>query len=230
LISLIGVLFLGFRQQVLGRLLTSLVAFASGALIGGAFLHLIPHSLETVSSDLVFSFTIAGMLIFFVLEKFLYWRHCHREQCEVHTFAYVNLVGDGVHNFVDGVVIAAAYLVSTPLGIATTLAVVFHEIPQEIGDFGVLIYGGLSRDRALLYNLFSALTAVVGAVSVILLGPAVVTVAPLIIPFAAGGFIYIAGTDLMPELHKEFSPRGALVQLAMILLGISLMWLLTIVE
>ena len=229
-VSLVGVIFLGLRDQLLAKLLMGLVGFASGSLIGGAFLHLVPHSLETVSSATVFQFTILGILLFFVLEKFLYWRHCHQADCDVHTFAYMNLVGDGVHNFLDGVVIAAAYLTTIPLGITTTLAVLFHEIPQEIGDFGVLVYGGLSRGRALLYNLFSALTAVAGAVSMILLGSWIANVVPLIIPLAAGGFIYIAGTDLMPELHKRFTLKDSLMQTAAIVLGVSLMWILTIME
>jgi zinc and cadmium transporter len=230
LVSLVGVMFLGLRQQFLARLLLGLVGFASGSLIGGAFLHLVPHSLETISSATVFQLTILGILLFFVLEKFLYWRHCHQAECDVHTFAYVNLVGDGVHNFLDGMIIAAAYLTATPLGITTTLAVLFHEIPQEIGDFGVLVYGGLSRGRALLYNLFSALTAVAGAVSIVLLGSLIASTVPLIIPFAAGGFIYIAGTDLMPELHKRFTPKDSLMQTAAIVLGVSLMWILTFIE
>jgi len=229
-VSLVGVIFLGLRDQLLAKLLMGLVGFASGSLIGGAFLHLVPHSLETVSSATVFQFTILGILLFFVLEKFLYWRHCHQADCDVHTFAYMNLVGDGVHNFLDGVVIAAAYLTTIPLGITTTLAVLFHEIPQEIGDFGVLVYGGLSRGRALLYNLFSALTAVAGAVSMILLGSWIANVVPLIIPLAAGGFIYIAGTDLMPELHKRFTLKDSLMQTAAIVLGVLLMWILTVIE
>jgi zinc and cadmium transporter len=230
LVSLVGVIFLGLRRQLLSKLLLGLVGFASGSLIGGAFLHLVPHSLETLSSETVFPSLILGILLFFVLEKFLYWRHCHQAECDVHTFAYVNLVGDGVHNFVDGVVIAAAYLTATSLGIATTLAVLFHEIPQEMGDFGVLVYAGLSRGRALLFNLFSALTAVVGAVCIVLLGSLIASTVPLIIPFAAGGFIYIAGTDLMPELHKSFTPKDSLTQTAAIVLGLLFMWILTIIE
>ena len=131
LVSLVGVMFLGLRQQLLTWLLLGLVGFASGRLIGRAFLHLVPRSLETISSETVFRSLILGILLFFVLEKFLCWQHCHQAECDVHTFAYVNLLGGGVHNFVDGVVIAAAYMAATPLGIATTLAVLFHEISQR---------------------------------------------------------------------------------------------------
>jgi len=156
------------------------------------------------------------------MEKFLYWRHCHEEKCPVHMFVYLNLVGDGIHNFVDGMIIAASFILSYDLGVATTLAVIFHEIPQEIGDFGVLMYGGLTRRRALAYNFVSALTAVVGALTAYHLAY-IQGVEHFLVPFAAGGFIYIAATDLMPELHKRTQAKESLTQLAAILTGIGLM-------
>ena len=165
---------------------------------------------------------VTGIFFFFVMEKFLYWRHCHDGKCPVHIFAYLNLIGDGIHNLTDGMV-AASFLVSYSLGFATTLAVIFHEIPQEIGDFSVLMYGGFGKKRALTYNFMSALTAVAGALIAYYLASYIQSVEQFLVPFAAGGFIYIAATDLMPELHKRTQAKESLIQLATILTGIGLM-------
>jgi zinc and cadmium transporter len=233
LIAFIGILFVGMREERLNRATMLLVSFASGALIGGAFLHLLPEALMSGNDAItVFSYVIAGIIVFFALEKFLYWRHCHEKGCQTHTFVYLNLIGDGIHNFIDGMIISAAYLVSTAygsyqLGLSTTLAVILHEIPQELGDFGVLVYGGLSRWKALVYNFVSAVTAIIGALITYFLAY-VQSIETLLIPFAAGGFIYIAATDLMPELHKKTRPREAIPQFLMILLGIALMALLKV--
>jgi zinc and cadmium transporter len=169
------------------------------------------------------------------LETFLYWYHCHNGRCERHThikgnkahhhakepFTYLNLVGDGVHNFLDGVIIATSYLVSIPLGVITTLAVVFHEIPQEIGDFGILIYGGFTRGQALFYNFLSALTAILGAVVAYYSATTITNLTDWLVPFAAGGFIYIASVDLLPELHQTPKFKKAVLQLFFFLLGIA---------
>jgi len=226
LIAFIGIIFIGFKENKLKQILTILVGFASGTLLGGAFLHLLPESVE-MNETSTFYYVILGIVSFFALEKFLYWRHCHEEECPVHMFVYLNLIGDSVHNFIDGMIIAAAYIISFAsgsyhLGFATTLAVIFHEIPQEIGDFGVLIYGGFSKKKALTYNFVSALTAILGAISTYFVS-SLQSIEPLIIPFAAGGFIYIAATDLMPELHKKSQAKISLLQLTAILLGIGLM-------
>jgi len=201
--------------------LTALIGFASGSLIGGAFIHLLPESLEETGQT-VFYYVIVGIVFFFIMEKFLYWRHCHEEKCPVHTFAYLNLIGDGIHNFIDGMLIAASFILSYDLGAATTLAVIFHEIPQEIGDFGVLIYGGFTKRKALAYNFVSALTAVAGALITYYLAY-IQGIEHFLVPFAAGGFIYIAATDLMPELHKKSHATESLIQLFAILAGIGLM-------
>jgi zinc and cadmium transporter len=201
--------------------LTALVGFASGSLIGGAFIHLLPESLEETGQT-VFYYVIVGIVFFFIMEKFLYWRHCHEEKCPVHTFAYLNLIGDGIHNFIDGMLIAASFILSYDLGVATTLAVIFHEIPQEIGDFGILIYGGFTKGKALAYNFVSALTAVAGALITYYLAY-VQGIEQFLVPFAAGGFIYIAATDLMPELHKKSHATESIIQLFSILAGIGLM-------
>jgi len=227
LVSFIGLLFVGMKEGVLGRLLMVLVAFASGSMIGAAFFDLIPEAVETGSN--VWLFIVTGIMFFFVMEKFLYWRHCHDENCQVHSFAYLNLIGDGVHNFVDGALIAGSFLISSSLGFTTTLAVVFHEIPQELGDYGVLVYGGLARKKALTYNFLSAATAFVGALTAYALSSQVQGLPGLLVPFAAGGFIYIAATDLMPELHKRTQPRDSLIQLSTLLAGIVLMFVLELV-
>jgi len=227
LVSLIGILFVGLKEALISRILMVLIGFASGSLIGAVFFDLLPESLENTGQG-IWQYVVIGIVFFFIMEKFLYWRHCHDENCQVHNFAYLNLIGDGVHNFVDGAVIAANFLTSYPLGIATTLAVLFHEIPQELGDFGVLLYGGFGKKKALTYNFLSALTAVAGALATYYLASQVQGVAQLLVPFAAGGFIYIAATDLMPELHKRSQARESLIQLLTIVAGIGLMFALGI--
>jgi len=228
LIAFVGILFIGLKEAFLKRIVMALVGFASGSLIGGAFIHLLPESLEE-TGQVAFHYVIIGIVFFFVIEKFLYWRHCHEGECPVHIFAYLNLIGDGIHNFIDGMVIAASYILSYDLGVATTLAVIFHEIPQEIGDFGVLIYGGFTKRRALAYNFVSALTAVAGAFITYHLAY-IQGIEHFLIPFAAGGFIYIAATDLMPELHKKYQVKESVIQLVAILIGIGLMSALKILS
>ena len=222
LVSFVGIFFIGLKEAILGRILMALVAFASGSLIGAVFFDLIPEAAE--SGQAVWLNVVVGIVFFFIMEKFLYWRHCHDETCEVHSFAYLNLFGDGVHNFVDGVLIAASFLVSASLGFTTSLAVVFHEIPQELGDFGVLLYGGLGKKKALTYNFLSAITAIIGAVVTYFLASQLQGLAQLLVPFAAGGFLYIAATDLMPELHKRTQMKDSAIQLSTLLAGIALMF------
>ncbi|MCW3977848.1 MAG: ZIP family metal transporter [Candidatus Bathyarchaeota archaeon] len=222
-ISLIGILFLSVNQNLFRKMLLVLVSFASGTLLGGAFLHLIPEALLNGGENL-FIVILSGILVFFLLEKFL-WRHCHERDCPVHVFAYLNLLGDGIHNFIDGILIAASFLTSTPLGFATALAVVSHEIPQEIGDFGILVYGGFSKVKALSYNLLSALMAFVGALLTYSFS-AYLPSSSYFLMFAAGSFIYVATTDLIPELHKEHGVAKSFLQFALLVVGMSLMWFL----
>lgn len=222
LISFIGILFVGMSESSMRRLTIALLGFATGALLGGALLHMLPEAVEE-SGPSAFHYTALGILSFFLMEKFLYWRHCHDGVCPIHSFVYLNLIGDGLHNMVDGMIIAASFLYSNELGVAATLAVILHEIPQELGDFGVLIYGGLSRARALLLNFASAITAVLGSIIAYYAAFYIQGAIFKLIPFAAGGFLYIASTDLMPELHKRTSPRDSFTQLFMIIAGISVM-------
>lgn len=209
------------------------MSFAVGGLLGDAFIHLLPESFEELGTNLLVSlYVILGILIFFVLEKFLRWRHCHIPTSEehLHPFVTMNLVGDATHNLVDGMLVGASYMVSFPIGLTTTLAVVLHEIPQELGDFGVLIHGGLSVKRALVFNLLSALTAVIGAVVSILAAEQVQGFSLSLLPITAGGFLYIAGSDLIPELHHEVKASTSLWQLLLIVLGVAIMAVLLVLE
>ena len=223
LLSFVGVLFLSLNDKILNKLLLILVAFASGALLGAAFLDLLPESFA-LGSEEAFVFVLLGMMLFFVIEKFLRWRHCHDGKCDIHAFTYLNLIGDGIHNWIDGMVIAATFLTSIELGVVTTLAVVAHEIPQEIGDFGILVYGGFKKTKALFYNFISALTAILGAIFTYYLTQYTEHLAVLLLPLAAGGFVYIAATDLLPELHKREKMKESVVQFIFLSLGILLVW------
>jgi zinc and cadmium transporter len=208
-ISLIGVITLGIKTKVFDNLLVLLVGFAAGGLIGGAFLHLLPEAVERSKSNLVFFYALFGFSIFFLMERYFYWRHCHAGICDVHPFTYLNLIGDGMHNFTDGLIIAASFVTDFKLGIVTTLAVIFHEIPQEIGDFGILVYGGMSKTRALFFNFICALSAILGAIIGFILSKISHQVSLFLLPFIAGGFIYIAASDLIPELHRQKDNKRA---------------------
>jgi zinc and cadmium transporter len=224
LIALIGIFALLLKESLLERLLLMFVAFSAGALMGGAFIHLIPEATEHFSISIVGLAILGGFSGFFIIEKVLHWRHCHEDHCTIHTFAYMNLIGDSIHNFIDGLIIAASYLTSIPLGITTTIAVTLHEIPQEIGDFGVLIYGKFSRKKALLLNFITALAAVAGGI----LGYFIASTYILgyLLPVAAGGFIYVAATDLMPELKKEVKLSKVMTTFIIFLAGLALMYVM----
>jgi zinc and cadmium transporter len=226
LLSLIGILTIAVNHKQLQKILLWLVGFSAGALMGGAFLHLIPEAIEKTSLRAVGLLTLIGFSAFFVIERVLHWHHCHKygDKCPVHMFTYMNLIGDGIHNFIDGLIIAASFIISIPLGIATTIAVITHELPQEIGDFGVLVYGGFSKIKALFYNFLTAITAVLGAIIGFLISSSVEGFIVGLLPFAAGGFIYIAASDLVPELHKEVNIKKAIISFLFFLIGISFMY------
>jgi len=233
LISLIGVFTISIRKEILKEAICFLVSFAVGGLFGDVFLHLLPESFEKLgvgpSPSLLILF---GILLFFGLEKFIRWRHCHDANCKEHSrpVSAMILIGDGVHNFFDGILIAASYLISIPLGIATAVAVILHEIPQEIGNFGVLLRGGFSINKALFFNFLSALTAILGALISLIIGSRLAAYSSFLLPITAGGFIYIAGSDLIPELHHEIRPLASFRQFTAIILGIGLMFLLTFLD
>ncbi len=221
LLALIGGISFLLKEKILSRILLILVAFSAGALLSGAFFHLIAESIESMETVQAFSYVLVGFIVFFLIERLLHWHHCHAGRCDVHGFTYLILLGDGIHNFIDGLVIAASFIVGIPFGIVTALLIIGHEIPQELGDFGVLVYGGFSRKKALGFNLLSQLTSVVGGVTGFLLAGA--EWFSFLLPFAAGGFIYIAASDLIPELHKEQSLKKSLLYFLFFILGISFM-------
>lgn len=223
LISLIGIFTLSVKESLLQKIIFSLVGFSAGALIGGAFLHLLPEALEKAESRVVFSYLILGFALFFIMERYFYWRHCHNGVCKMHAFSYLNLIGDSFHNFIDGMVIAASFLVSVRLGLVTTLAIILHEIPQEVGDFAVLVYGGFSKRKALVFNFISALTAILGAITGYFISDLASGFSVFILPLTAGGFIYIAASDLIPEMHKESDARRSTFAFLAFLLGIGFM-------
>lgn len=232
LLSLIGGAFLVLRQDVVRRMTLVLISFAVGALLGDALIHLLPELAEGGGLTAGMSFlVIAGIGAFFVLEKILHWHHAHIPTEDVlHPVAVTNLVGDAIHNFVDGAIIAGSFLASVPLGVATTLAVAFHEIPQEIGDLAILIHAGLPARRALLLNLLSASAAVAGGVLTLALSDVVGDVARPLLAITAGAFIYIAGADLIPELHRETRVATSVAQLAAIAAGVGVMGLLLLAD
>ena len=229
LVSLIGVFTLSLKKERLHKITLFLVSFAVGGLFGDAFIHILPEAFEGLGRKLSTSLLIIfGLLLFFILEKFLRWRHCHAEPCDTHSHPVVamNLFGDAVHNLLDGMIIGASFSASTTIGITTTLAVILHEIPQEIGDFGILVNGGLSVRRALFFNFLCALTAVVGAIISLFVGSYVTGYIPTLLPVIAGGFLYIAGSDLIPELQHTVKISTSLWQLFFIILGVGIMALL----
>ncbi len=234
-ISLAGLVTLALTATKLKKVLIYLVSFSAGALFGDAFFHLLPEAVEEAGGfGLALSaYVLAGISTLFIVEKVIRWKHCHVPMQTTHhhehhhrPFAITNLIGDAVHNFIDGIIIGASYLASIPIGIATTLAVILHELPQEIGDFGVLVHGGFSRMKALFFNLLTALTAVVGAVIALMMSESAENLTTFFIPFAAGAFIYIAGSDLIPELHRDATAHESLLQLLTFAFGIAVMALL----
>lgn len=233
LVSLVGVLTLPLKSDRLKNFLLYIVAFSAGAMIGDVFIHLLPETVEENGFGLDTSFVIlAGIMLTFVTEKIVHVRHEHlpEDKKRSHTVSVMSLFGDGVHNFIDGLIVGASYLVSIPVGLATTIAVVLHEIPQEIGNFGVLLHGGFSKSKALFFNFLSALTAFLGLFIALSLSQQTEGVTKFLLPLAAGNFIYIAGSDLIPELHKEEGARQYALQFLMLLAGIFVMFLLTFLE
>ncbi len=232
-ISLIGIVTLWFSNKFLQKILLSLVSLSTGALFGDAFFHLLPEVIKVWWMTISVSLSLLWWILFgLITEKIIRRNHCHMPitKTHVHPVATMNLIWDVVHNLIDGLIIWASYLVSIPVGIATTLAVVFHEIPHEIGNFCVLVHGWYSRKRALLLNFLTALTSILGVVISFLLYGYTQNIITFLIPFAAGSFIYIAGSDLIPELHKETKISQTLIQILFFLIGIWLMASLLLIE
>ena len=225
LVSLIGVIALAINAQRFHNWLLVFVSFSAGTLLGDAFLHLLPEAVERFGFGIETSLSfLSAILVFFILENGIKWHHHHHfaDHADKHSFGYVNVFGDVLHNFLDGIIIAGSYLVSLPVGIATTIAVVLHEIPQEIGDFGVLLESGFSKKKAIAFNFGSALVAIIGGIVGIVFTSSIAGFSGFLLPFTAGAFTYIAATDLLPEV-QDHKVRTVLIHLIAIILGIALM-------
>jgi len=224
-ISLIGIFAVIIGRDNLSKIVMLLIGLSAGTLLGDSFLHLIPEAVAGGGPNL-WLWLLSGILTFFILEKIVHWRHCHLPTTtgHPHPVGLMNLVGDSLHNFVDGLIIAGSFLISPALGLATVIAVVSHEVPQELGDFAVLIYAGYSQAKALFYNFISAAFSIIGALFALAIGGQIQGFTNFIIPFTAGGFIYIAASDLFPELKKDNEKLGqAFLQLLCVIGGIAIM-------
>lgn len=219
LVSFVGGVLAIFNEEKVRRATHFIVSFAIGALFSVALLDLLPEAAQMSSLEKILPYVLGGVLLFFILEKFIFWYHCHDGTCPVHTYSYLILWGDFLHNFVDGIILALTFMADIRLGFLTTLAVILHEIPQEIGDFGILIHGGFSRARALWYNFLSATSVIVGAVITYVIGPILEPFLPFGLALTAGAFIYLAAVDLMPELHESARFSHSVIQIVFIIFG-----------
>jgi zinc and cadmium transporter len=237
--SLSGIITLSLREKTLHSILFFLVAFSAGSILGASLFDLLPEAVELVDESVVFIYVAVGYLAFFVLERFIYWYHGHGhhgdiegmgdERAPAMGFAYLNVLGDGIHNFIDGMIIAASFTAGFSVGLATTIAVIFHELPQEMGDYGILIYAGFERSKALILNFMAALSVVVGGVFGIFFLGTVEALSGLLIAFSAGAFIYLSASELIPELQEEDDLWRSLVQFGVFLVGLFAIWYLGIV-
>jgi zinc and cadmium transporter len=220
--SFIAAIFLAFKEEKLKKIILILVSFSTGALIGGAFLHLLPESIQKLGNNLnVYIPLLIGFSIFYLLEQFIHWHHCHKtpsEHNQEEPFTYLILLSETVHNFIDGVLIGAAFVVDIRIGLVTWFVIAAHELPQKLGDFGVLIHGGWKKTKALMFNFFSSLAIIIGGVLAYFLSSKINIV--YLIPFAAGTFIYIGASDLIPEIKNHNSLKKNLTHFIFFVLGI----------
>ncbi len=229
-VSLVGAFTLLLKENILKKIIHPLVAFSAGSLMGGAMLHLLPESIE-ISGQVktIFIFAIIGFTTFFALEQFIHWHHCHRAPSEhKHPVTYMILVSDAIHNFLDGLAIGSAFMINTHLGIVTTIAIAMHEIPQELGDFGILLNGGWKKAKALLFNFLSGLTMLLGGLLAYFFAKEIDI--SYLLPFAAGNFIYIAASDLIPEVKHRDNIKQNIIHFITFILGVALMWGLTLMH
>ena len=232
LLSLVGLALFALSDKKIGLVMFLLVSFSTGAILGAGFFDLLPEAVEKIGTAVALQIAFIGIMVSFVIEKIIHWRHHHHldhshEGKRKHPLGLLTLVGDSIHNFLDGVTISAAFIASVPLGITATFAVVCHEIPHEIGNFTLLLYSGYSRKTALFFNFLTALTAVAGGLLFFFFSSAVQNFESIALAFAAGTFIYIAGADLIPELHKEKDVKNSVVQFSAIMIGAALVLLIT---
>jgi zinc and cadmium transporter len=219
LIGLVGVFSLFIKRKTLEKTIFPLVSFAAGALFGGGLYHLFAESLEEMNFLQAINWFIFGFVLFFVLERILKWRHCHKLECKVHPFSYLIFVGDTIHNIVDGLVIVSTFLIDIKLGILTMFLIIAHEVPQELGNFATAIYGGMKRSKAIIFTFLSQITCIIGG----LFGYYSLSKEMLLplLPFAAGGFIYISASDLIPELHKESDIKKSIISFILFLISLT---------
>jgi len=225
-IALSGSITLIFKESLLKKILLPLVAFAAGSLIGGALFHMLPAAVHHLNNDIiVYIWLVAGFLFFLILEQLLHWHHCHKTPSEhKHPLSYLMLLADGVHNFVGGIAVGASFMVDIKLGITAWLVAAAHEVPQEMGDFGVLIYSGWDKRKALFFNLLSGLTFLVGGLVVYFASSSFKV--EYLIPFAAGNFLYIGASDLVPEIKAGHNRKGSLIHTLCFCLGLGLLLVL----
>ncbi len=234
MLALLGIVFFLFDEKVIGKILLAFVSISTGALLGDVFIHIIPEMAEntdTFGQGLII--LLGGILFSFILEKFIHWRHCHvmpSGDHHHHPMGLVSMAGETLHNFIDGLVIAAGFLASPAIGFSTTIAVILHEIPHEVGNVAVLIHSGYSKKKAVLFNLLSAVSCFIGAGIVLATSGSSVGIGDAMLPFAAGNLLYIAGSDLIPELHKETRLPHGIAQFACIVLGMALMYAILFFE
>lgn len=235
LLSLVGIFAISLDEKKLDSILFVLISFAAGSILGAAYFDLLPEATELTESPLAFVYVAIGFVGFFFLERFIYWYHGHAHESEigektvVKSLVYLNIVGDGIHNFIDGMIIAASFFLDVSLGVVSTVSVVFHESAQEIGDFGVLVFGGFTKMKALLLNFLSALTAIAGAFFSLLSITYAEGSVGFLVAFAAGGFIYLAACELIPEIQQERSFRRSVIQFVLFIAGLILAWSLGVI-
>jgi len=229
LIALVGAVFLFFKEDFLKKIILWLVAFSAGALMGGAFFHMIPESIESIGDSSVFVWVIIGFSLFFLLEQAIHWHHCHDSSCDHNkSLPYLIVLADSLHNFIDGLVIAGAFLIDIRVGIIATVAIAAHELPQEMGDFGVLIHSGWNKTKALIVNFISGLVMVFGGLLVYFVSDKIDV--SFLLPFAAGNFIYIAASDLIPEVKHHNSMLKNFIHFTAFILGILVVWSVGLLE
>lgn len=231
-ISLVGLFLILRKKEFSKNSFKAMIGIASGVLLASVFLELLPEVFEQFEFEAhhFFLTMLLSILVFYLIERFVHWHHCHGTSCPPESklhLAVTNLIGDGVHNFIDGILIGAAFLVSPVIGVATTIAIIAHEIPQEISDAAVLLYAGLSKVKVIAYNFIFALTSIVGAVLSFYLAQSINGVLPFIIAIAAGNFIYLALADLIPELHHEVQRKMIIQHTGWLLLGVAIFWTIT---
>ncbi len=234
LISLIGIIFLFIKENSIQKTLKYFVAFSAGAFLGEVLFHLLPETIETFGNfnNKISILLLVGFFLFFIIEKLIHWRHCHKtlEPKHYHPIGTMSIIGDLIHNLLDGIIIGISFLVNIPLGITTTIAVILHEIPQEIGDFGLLLHAGYTKKQALLFNFLAGLTAILGTIIAIITKSNFEEITKYILPITAGGFLYMATVDLIPELKENAKLKNIFLQLSIMIFGIILMYLMLFLE